>query len=150
MIYSSRKLNLGAGRSRKKGYVNLDLKPYKGIEVVHNLNEFPWPFEDASFDIIVALDVFEHLIDFSKTMNECSRILTVKGILVIQGPLAGSWSHYHDPTHLRGFLPDSFEMWDRSTYRGQKYQYGIGDWKVESAEEITAGKTMMFRLIKEA
>lgn len=142
------KLNLGAGRSRKKGYINLDKTLYKGIQVVHDLDVFPWPFEDQSFDTIVALDVFEHLIYFTRTMDECWRLLIPEGILIIQGPLAGSWSHYHDPTHRRGFLPDSFEMFDRSTYRGRKYQYGVGDWRTIEAQEITLGKTMKFKLAK--
>jgi len=142
------KLNLGAGLDRKKGWINLDMKAYPGIQVVHDLNEFPWPFEDSSFDEIVAIDVLEHVLNFYKTMDECSRILMCDGLLIIQGPLAGSWSHYHDPTHLRGFLPDSFEMWDRSTHRGRRYPYGVGDWRLLSAEEVTPGKTMTFKLRK--
>ena len=140
------KLNLGAGSRPKSGYVNLDKKAYKGIQVVHNLDIFPWPFDDESFEEIRAIDVFEHLIYFTEAMDECWRILMPGGMLIIQGPLAGSRNHYLDPTHRRGFLADSLDMFDRSTQRGKKCAYGIGDWKILQKDEITAGKTILFKL----
>ena len=143
------KLNLGAGSRPKSGFVNLDKKAYKGIQVVHNLDIFPWPLEAESFDEIRAIDVFEHLIYFTEAMDECWRILMPGGLLIIQGPLAGSRNHYLDPTHRRGFLSNSLDMFDPSTQRGQHYAYGEGNWKILQKQEIVAGKTVQFKLRKE-
>ena len=140
------KLNLGAGRTLKAGYVNHDKKGYKGIQVVHDLDIFPWPFENESVEEILATDVFEHLIYFTEAMDECWRILIPDGILILQGPVAGSFNHFLDPTHRRGFLADSLDMFDRSTHRGKKYAYGMGSWKILQKDEITAGRTLQFKL----
>ena len=142
------KLNLGAGRRAKSGYVNLDMKAYKGIQVVHNLDIFPWPLDPDSFEEIRAIDVLEHLIYFTEAMDECWRILKPGGMLIIQGPLAGSRNHYLDPTHRRGFLADSLDMFDPTTERGRHYAYGAGNWKILEKQEITTGKTMQFKLRK--
>ena len=140
------KLNLGASRRPKSGYVNLDKKAYKGIQVAHDLDIFPWPFEDGSFEEIRAIDVFEHLIYFVEAMNECWRILMPGGMLIIQGPLAGSRNHYLDPTHRRGFLADSLDYFDWNTPRGKNYAYGGGNWTILQKKEVSAGKTMLFKL----
>jgi predicted SAM-dependent methyltransferase len=61
-------LNLGCGMKRieKEGWrvVNNDRmedpkRPW--IDVVWDLDTIPWPWEDNSFDRVVALSVFEHL-----------------------------------------------------------------------------------------
>ena len=46
------KLNLGCGRDIREGYVNLDKAGLDGVDVVHDLNVFPYPFEDNEFDEI--------------------------------------------------------------------------------------------------
>ena len=56
-----RRLNLGCGRKIFKNSVNLDRVKLDGVDVVHDLNKFPYPFKDESFDEIKALAVLEHL-----------------------------------------------------------------------------------------
>jgi len=46
-----RKLNLGSGAFYKGGYVNVDLSSTAGADVVHDLSEFPYPFDDDEFDL---------------------------------------------------------------------------------------------------
>ena len=48
-----KKLNLGSGNDIKNGYVNIDFKQSQGVDVVHNLNKFPWPFVDKTFNEII-------------------------------------------------------------------------------------------------
>ena len=47
------KLNLGCGKDIKEGYINLDIVDYGGNQI-HNINSFPYPFEDNTFDEIYA------------------------------------------------------------------------------------------------
>jgi len=58
------KINLGAGGDIRQGFVNHDIAQLPGIDVVHDLDVYPWPWEDASADEIVAKDLLEHLEDF--------------------------------------------------------------------------------------
>jgi hypothetical protein len=39
----------------------LDINPDTDPDVVHDLNNYPWPFDAASFDEIHAYDIIEHL-----------------------------------------------------------------------------------------
>ena len=45
-----KKLNLGSGADKKKGYVNIDWNRFNEPDVVHDLNQFPYPFSDNYFD----------------------------------------------------------------------------------------------------
>jgi hypothetical protein len=44
-----KKLHLGCGTNIKKDWINLDFVKLKGVEVVHDLNKFPYPFKDNTF-----------------------------------------------------------------------------------------------------
>ena len=106
------KLNLGAGTDTRGGYVNHDLVPLPGIEVVHDLNDYPWPWSDSSADEIVAKDVLEHLDAFVKAMEEIHRILKPGGTSSIKVPYWNSYSCHADPTHRRGFHELTFRFFD--------------------------------------
>jgi len=100
-------LNLGAGNHIWKGAVNHDLRKHRPeIDVAHDLNIVPWPWEDNSFDLIGASSVFEHLkINLVQTLDECWRILRTEGCLRLKLPY---WRHdnaYADPTHRWHFSP---------------------------------------------
>lgn len=120
----TRILNLGCGIYPRKpceewpNVVNLDMLQLDGVDVIHDLNKYPWPFEDESFDSVEALNVLEHLEDFTGAMEEIHRILKLKrdngdaGLLALTVPLAGSFNHFCDPTHKRGFTPNTFDFFD--------------------------------------
>lgn len=69
-----RKLNLGCGRDIKKGYINLDKSKIKGVDVVHDLDRYPWPFKDNYFEEVYGQDVIEHVKDLFMAMQEIHRI----------------------------------------------------------------------------
>ena len=81
-----KKLNLGAGEDRKEGFVNVDWQPGTNPDIVHDLNVFPYPFEDSSFDFIEASHVLEHLDRPFTVMTEFQRILKPDGILHVKVP----------------------------------------------------------------
>jgi predicted SAM-dependent methyltransferase len=55
------KLNIGCGKKILEGYVNLDKIKLPGVDVVQDLNKYPWEFQDNTFDEIYADNVMEHL-----------------------------------------------------------------------------------------
>ena len=69
-----KKLNVGCGDDIKEGYTNLDFVKLGGVDVVHDLNKFPWPFKDNTFDRVYASHVLEHVDDLIKIMKEIQRI----------------------------------------------------------------------------
>ncbi len=102
------KLNLGAGRKCLKDYVNLDIIKYEGIDVVWNLEETPLPFQDETFEEILADNVLEHIENFIPLMEELYRILKKGGVLKIWVPYYNSVGAFQDPIHKRFFTEDTF------------------------------------------
>ena len=98
-----KKLNIGCGRNVKKGYINLDVVRLPGVDVVHDLEKFPYPFDDNTFDLIEASQVLEHVDNLRGVMKELARILKPGGKLKIDVPHFSSNTAYMDPTHKRFF-----------------------------------------------
>lgn len=104
-------LNLGCGSMPEDGYVNVDIWPQPGVDVVHNLDVFPWPWEDGSVERIISVDVYEHVDHPIEFMGECYRILEPGGILYIHTAYWKARSSYTDPTHKRYLTESSFDYW---------------------------------------
>jgi SAM-dependent methyltransferase len=94
-----KKLHVGCGNIIKQGYINLDFIKQPGVDVIHNLNKFPWPFRDDEFDEVYGSHIFEHLDDLPRAMKEIHRISKKKAIIKIRGPHFSCGVSYRDPTH---------------------------------------------------
>jgi len=108
-------LDLGCGENKVKGAVGLDNVSLSGVDIVHDLLDFPYPIENESYDIIYLRNVIEHfyLNDIKKIFNECSRILDFDGMLYITVPHVFSVSAFTDPTHKQFFTFGSGYFWDK-------------------------------------
>ena len=103
-----KKLNLGCGRDTKKSYVNIDRMKVDGVDVIHDLNKFPYPFKDNTFDEIYCKHILEHLDDFTLVMDELYRISKNNAIIHIRVPFYNSYHAFRDPTHKTFFSYDTF------------------------------------------
>lgn len=107
-----KKLIVGAGKKtiKEEGDIFLDIRPFENIDVVHDLNKLPWPFEDSSVEGICAIHVVEHLNSLLDFMNECHRILKPGYSLYLETPRAGANNEleFADPTHVRCYTVYSF------------------------------------------
>ena len=116
------KLNLGCGNDIRADYVNLDCAALKGVDVVHDLDLLPLPFEDACFSEILCLDVAEH-IDYVPLLKDCLRILKPEGRIVIEVPHFSSNNNYVDPTHRNRFSVKTFNFFAEGTYEREQRNY---------------------------
>jgi SAM-dependent methyltransferase len=129
------KINLGAGNDIKPGYINHDLVYLPGIDVVHNLNQYPWPWKDGIASEIIVKDVLEHLDELIPALEEIYRILSPSGIAFIKVPYWNGWSRHADPTHKRGFHELTFHFFDpTSPYCKNRHYYSSARFLIE--EEI--------------
>src|SRR5688500_13646927 len=103
-----RVLQLGCGLKRIEGAVNVDLRPTTNPDVVHNLDERPWPFENDQFDEVVAYDVIEHLDDIIATMEEVHRVATNGAVVKLTVPHFSCPNSFTDITHRHCFTWFSF------------------------------------------
>jgi len=106
------RLILGPGKHWPKEPQDIfcDIRPFERVDVVHDLNIVPWPFENDRFYSISAIHLVEHLRDLVSFMNECHRVLAPGGTLYIETPMAGGDPdlEFCDPTHVRCYRPHSF------------------------------------------
>ena len=100
----------GPNWPKRNGDVFLDVRPFPGVDVVHDLNIIQWPFADDSMNEILAIHVVEHLDSLLNFMNECHRILKPGGSLYIETPEAGANLdlQFADPTHVRCYRKHTF------------------------------------------
>lgn len=129
------KLNLGCGRNIRRGWLNLDINKGKGVDVVHDLNDLPLPFEDNKFDIVLCKDILEH-IKYMPLVKDIYRILKVGGLLKIRVPHFTSKLNYDDPTHINRFSIRTFSYFVKE----KKYSY---------SRDITLFSTIKSKIIIE-
>ena len=98
-------LDLGCG-SDKFGDVGVDIMDGEGVDIIHDLNEYPYPFQSESFDTILMHHCLEHLGDIHSTLKECQRILKKNGRLIVVVPHPSS-NHYVKEGHIHFFTEDS-------------------------------------------
>lgn len=143
------RLNLGCGARPTPGWVNVDMVGVPGVDVVHDLDAFPWPFEDESVAVIRAFDVFEHVDRPLEFVNECWRILETGHHLIIHTTHWQTENSYTDPTHKRFCTPRTFDYWIRgSEYHaryGPVYSRGCD---FELVDRRTDGQELAFLLRK--
>lgn len=83
------------------------------VDIVHDLNDYPWPFETDSVDEIVMDHVLEHLVDRNRAIKESHRILKLGGVAKITVPHF-TWQYaFMDPTHRHFFAYGTFFYYAR-------------------------------------
>jgi predicted SAM-dependent methyltransferase len=99
-------LDIGCGINKYKGkedevVIGIDRADTPAVDIVHDMEDFPYPFENQKFDKIVMHHTLEHVsrenMTNIKIIEEIYRLLKPNGILVVDVPIGG-WFSY-DPTH---------------------------------------------------
>ena len=103
------KLNLGSGGRPLENYTNVDINPRAPkVDVVYNLDDYPWPFKGETVDEVIMNQCLEHLVDHSRAMKEIHRILKKGGIAKISVPHFTWQFAFHDLTHRQFFGYNTF------------------------------------------
>ncbi len=96
-------LDIGCGAEKTPGAVGLDISPDTAADIVHDLDVFPYPIEDSSFDQILLQDVIEHVAQPIGVFEELHRIARPGGRIQLRTPHFSSVLAYGDPTHRHYF-----------------------------------------------
>ena len=82
------KLELGGGDfSHGEGFLNMDLNPV--ADIIHDLEKFPYPFENDSVDELYSSHCIEHLEDPIQVLREIARICKLGAKVEIRVPHPG-------------------------------------------------------------
>ena len=110
------KLNLGCGFNKPDGFIHVDMFEECQPDVVHNLESFPYPFEDSSVHEILFNHSLEHIGQqssvFLKIMQEIYRICSNEAIIQINVPHPRHDNFISDPTHVRAITPMTLQLFD--------------------------------------
>ncbi|MCC6342139.1 MAG: class I SAM-dependent methyltransferase [Bryobacterales bacterium] len=106
-------LDAGCGRKKFPGSIGLDRNPAGDADVLADLDHFPFPFRDRSFDQIRAIHVIEHVADVIRTMEEFHRMLRPGGRVILVTPHYTDFSSFCDPTHRWHLNSFSFRYFGR-------------------------------------
>lgn len=117
-----KRLNVGCGTDIRTGWVNLDSANLQGVNVVHDLESLPLPFEDNIFDEILCQDVLEHL-NYIPVLQDLHRILKPSGRITIRVPHFSSKNNFIDPTHKKMFSWETFEFFSLNTPYERGYYF---------------------------
>jgi hypothetical protein len=123
-----RVLDLGCGRHKLPGATGMDTSPLSEADVVQDLDDRPWPFEDGTFHHVRAQDVLEHVNDFIGVMGEIHRVCRAGATVLVRMPFMSSSNLATDPTHRRSATSRTFAYFDphqplgRYDYSGARFE----------------------------
>lgn len=136
-------LDLGCGKRKRPGSTGIDMNARSSADIFHDLNVFPYPLADSSFDEIYLDNVLEHLDNVIAVMEEVHRIVVPDGMVHVIVPYFRSRWAFMDPTHRHFFTVDSFSYFDPSHIICQRYDYTLARFAIEKIvfnEKIACGK----------
>lgn len=142
------KLDIGCGANKQPGWVGFDMQPLPGVDIVHDLLDFPFPLPDESVLVAKASHVLEHVPKTQvvwdgekfKTihplimmMNEIWRIMKPDGQFAIAVPHGASAGFMQDPTHASQINENLFYYFDPLAANGLLYNfYRPRPWKIKT------------------
>lgn len=138
-------LDLGCGNKKRSGAIGVDFNMRTAADIVHDLNKFPYPFEDASFDEIYLDNTLEHLDDVMAVMQEVHRLAKPGGLVKVIVPYFRSLWAFIDPTHKHYFTVESFAYYDPDHLICKRYDYTLTRFKTE---KVVFNETMENRWTK--
>lgn len=97
------RLDIGSGDNKQPGFVGIDYYQYGDVDIVHDIEEFPWPLPDECVLTAIASHVLEHVNPhkgvFIGVMDEIWRVMKPRGQFAFVVPHASSHGYQQDPTH---------------------------------------------------
>jgi len=103
MSQTKTRLDIGCGNNKVPGATYLDFDVKAKPDILHDLNIFPYPIADNTFDEINATHIIEHLNDPIGFMREMCRILKTGGTIFVETPHFSSRVAYSEPQHTLFF-----------------------------------------------
>jgi len=148
-------LDIGCGETKQSDrFVGLDKRDLPGVDIVWDLEKFPYPLPDESCLTIIGSHIYEHIkpwlsIDF---LNELWRIMMPDGGLALSMPYGVSTGFVQDPTHCNPANQATFQYFDPRfpLYRIYKpkpwlMSYGFPVWQATGNMEVLMNKISVER-----
>jgi hypothetical protein len=142
-------LDVGCKNRKQPNWIGIEWKEFPGVDIVHDLESFPYPLPDESCITIKAAHIIEHIQPrcFFPFMDEMWRLLKPDGQIAIGVPYAGSPGFVQDPTHILGLTEKSWQYLDPDC--PAYLQYKPKPWKIANGFPVwQVGGNMEIVLVK--
>ena len=132
------KLDLGCGDRKEPGFLGVDHSPLPGVDIVCDLENYPWDIGSDSVFEIRASHYIEHTKDLKAFMEECYRILVHGGLMTLIAPYYTSIRAFQDYTHIRPISENTFIYFNQPWMKSQKLGHygGACDYDIEAVKYI--------------
>jgi predicted SAM-dependent methyltransferase len=117
-------IDLGCGRSKGRGYIGLDITPFKGVDVVCDL-ERGIPLRSNVASAVRGSHVLEHIRNSVLIMQEIYRICRPGARVNLRLPYYTSIGAFKDPTHRSFFTEETFEYFSSHQWSGFHYGFDV-------------------------
>ena len=133
-------LDVGCGANKAgPNWFGIDYRNIPGsVDMVQDLEVFPWKIPSETFDTALANHVIEHINPshgiFISFMNEVWRLLKPEGEFMIGAPYATSTGMFRDPTHCNFVNEETWTYFDPEDifYKGELYKiYAPLPWRIK-------------------
>ena len=124
-------LDIGCGNNKMNGAIGIDRTSLPNVDIVHDLNSLPYPFEHDTFDEIYATHIIEHLDSITRTMEELHRIAKPNAKVTIITPHYSDFQSWNDPTHKWHLTTYSFRYFEPEK---ESNHYSTARFEVESIQ----------------
>lgn len=141
------KLNIACGQQKQEGFIGVDKFKTDAADIVHDLEIYPWPFEDNSVDEAICSHYIEHTSNIVKFMEELYRIMKppyknekgeeIKSKCTIIAPYYSSVRAWQDPFHKRAISEWSFLYFNKDWREQNKLTHG--DYDIKADFDFTFG-----------
>ncbi len=116
-------LDLGCGPNKHPGSFGVDRRPYPGVDLVHDLDETPWPLPSDTFERVICSHIVEHVADIAAFFREVHRVAKNGAEVWIRTPHFSSVESWRDPGHRHHLALRSFDFFaDPDTLEGAVFR----------------------------
>jgi len=105
----SRTLDIGCGNAKTAGAIGIDANPNTQADIIYNLDQYPWPIADSTFERVICSHVVEHVSDMIRFMEEVHRLSMPRAQIYVITPHFTNRFAFTDPTHRRHLTLLSFD-----------------------------------------
>jgi SAM-dependent methyltransferase len=134
------RLDLGCGPNKHApDFIGIDTRALPGVDIVHDLEEFPWPLPDDIARVVFMSHFWEH-ISPKKTlpfMAELHRVCRHGAQVLISGPYGVEFRYVQDPTHCNPSNDATFLYWDNRHALWEVYEPPV--FHLDAFDEIPVG-----------
>ena len=133
-------LDIGCGPNKTPGAIGMDIHPYDGVDIVHNLEKYPWPQKDSEFSNVICSHVIEHIEDITSFMKEIHRITKAEGEIYFTSPHFSSANSWTDPTHRKHLSFQWYKLFTEGYLAAQTGKFAL------ISSDVTFGKSFRAKI----